>query len=703
MLVVSFFVPTAGADDWPMFRHDSMHLGTSGEILNPPLELKWKFPIGGSVSSPAVSNGTVYIGSGNNNLYAINSNSGTLKWKFETDKGISSSPAVSNGIVYIGSNDHYLYALDAIDGSLKWKYQTSAIISSSPAVSENIVYVSTYNGNIYGLDANNGDLKWEFQTSQKIISSPAVSNGVVYVGSIYGYDGYVYAIDANSGILIWKSGTGHMTASLVVYGNTVYGSDLNGCVYAINRSTGVSKWKYKRESGVFTHPMSSSPAVSDGILYIGSMREYVYALSADTGNLNWKYTSDVSSTSRYRSFHSSPAVSNSIVYIGSDDNFVYAFDAITGTLKWRYQTGGKVISSPSISEGNLYIGSEDGYLYAFTSSNESGVTHVVSNVPELISPINGAIMDNGCTDGRNDRVWDFNWSDVDGTSEYQLYLKDTINPEVNLIVTSSSNYHISSNSYISGNHYDWMWKVRAKVNGQWDEWSETRGFLVEEVNTDLPTLSLESVPTTTPNYTQSTSYDKKTEVVLDDKYDGVSDDDDSTPTTQNNYVYGRVVFYLILLVVGISTTRKVRTNRRGCIRQEAKDAIASFSGGYGWCKSGKLYSDAKSALDSGDFSKAKKLTKQAEKYHQIEKSVSDEIESVRKKVPAGYKSFMEEIDLLLDKGLKMLEEGDLDAAGKLVSEAKAKFAESFETAKYEKEKWGFIKEVEEELGKGVID
>ena len=64
---------------------------------------------------------------------------------------------------------------------------------------------------------------------------------------------------------------------------------------------------------------------------------------------------------------------------------------------------------------------------------------------------------------------------------------------------------------------------------------------------------------------------------------------------------------------------------------------------------------------------------------------------------------MKEIDLLLDKGLKMLEEGNLDAAGKLASEAKIKFTESFEAAKYEKEKWDFIKEVEEELGKGVID
>jgi len=63
-------------------------------------------------SSPVISlEGTIYIGSNNNYLYALNAD-GTLKWKFETGDGIFSSPRISSdGTVYVGSWDGYLYAL----------------------------------------------------------------------------------------------------------------------------------------------------------------------------------------------------------------------------------------------------------------------------------------------------------------------------------------------------------------------------------------------------------------------------------------------------------------------------------------------------------------------------------------------------------------------------------------------------------------
>jgi outer membrane protein assembly factor BamB len=55
--------------------------------------------------------GTIYIGSNNNYLYALNPD-GRLKWKFKTGDGIFSSPRISSdGTVYVGSWDGYLYAI----------------------------------------------------------------------------------------------------------------------------------------------------------------------------------------------------------------------------------------------------------------------------------------------------------------------------------------------------------------------------------------------------------------------------------------------------------------------------------------------------------------------------------------------------------------------------------------------------------------
>ncbi len=58
------------------------------------------------------SDGTVYGGSVDNNLYAINGKSGVKLWEFETEYDVHSSPAIgSDGTVYVGSRDGKLYAL----------------------------------------------------------------------------------------------------------------------------------------------------------------------------------------------------------------------------------------------------------------------------------------------------------------------------------------------------------------------------------------------------------------------------------------------------------------------------------------------------------------------------------------------------------------------------------------------------------------
>ncbi|MGB3082666.1 MAG: PQQ-binding-like beta-propeller repeat protein, partial [Candidatus Omnitrophota bacterium] len=62
-------------------------------------------------SSPVVSGDTVYVGSEDGFLYALDKESGDLKWKFQTGSAVNSSPAVSGDTVYVGSEDGYVYAV----------------------------------------------------------------------------------------------------------------------------------------------------------------------------------------------------------------------------------------------------------------------------------------------------------------------------------------------------------------------------------------------------------------------------------------------------------------------------------------------------------------------------------------------------------------------------------------------------------------
>src|SRR3989442_1797778 len=58
--------------------------------------------------------------------------------------GFQSSPAVVDGTVYIGCRDAHVYAVDAATGRKKWDYPTSkSWVISTPAVRDGMVYVGT--------------------------------------------------------------------------------------------------------------------------------------------------------------------------------------------------------------------------------------------------------------------------------------------------------------------------------------------------------------------------------------------------------------------------------------------------------------------------------------------------------------------------------------------------------------------------------
>ncbi len=297
--------------------------------------LKWRYKTGDNVhSSPAVYNGTVYVGSDDNYLYALNADTGTLKWRYKAGDWIRSSPAVYNSTVYVGSNDNYLYSLDPTTDTLKWRYKTGSIVYSSPAVYNGTVYVGSDDNYLYALNAATGSLEWRYKTGDEVNSSPVVYNGTVYVGSD---DNYLYALNAATGTLKWRYKTGdRIDSSPAVYNGTVYVGSLDNYIYALDADTGTLKWHY--ETGFW---IQSSPTVYNGTVYVGSYDQYFYALDADTGKRQWGYYTGIN-------VNSSPAVYNGTVYVGCGDKYIYALNADTGKRQWGYETGGNVNSSPVV-------------------------------------------------------------------------------------------------------------------------------------------------------------------------------------------------------------------------------------------------------------------------------------------------------------------------------------------------------------------
>ena len=346
-----------------MFQYNPANTGHSSDETGPTdsVSQQWAFDTGDTViSSPAVVDGIVYVGSWDNNIYALDARSGTERWAFETGDSVFSSPAVVDGTVYIGSRDNTLYALNAADGTERWAYWTGYEeynvsgdpIDSPPVVVDDTVYVGCLDRNVYAIDVSDGSRQWSFTTRNRVRPSPAVVDGTVYVGSD---GGNVYSLDADDGTERWAFETGDwVETSPTVVDGTVYVGSRDRTVYALDAADGTVEWTF--DTGDF---VGSSPAVVDGTVFVSSWDNTVYALDATDGTEQWRFeTGD--------SVYSSPAVVDDTVYIGSEDSNVYALDTSDGTERWRFETGDGVFSSPAVVDGTVYVGSRDNSVYALT-------------------------------------------------------------------------------------------------------------------------------------------------------------------------------------------------------------------------------------------------------------------------------------------------------------------------------------------------
>ena len=130
---------------WPGFggcptaRRSSPHVGTRSANQN------WRVALGGQVrSSPAIAaDGTIYVGGGDNRLYAIAPN-GTQRWRTSLNGSVRGTPAIgADGTVYVGSDFGGFYAIDAVTGAVRWTFLSLYPVRSSAVIGgDGTVYVA---------------------------------------------------------------------------------------------------------------------------------------------------------------------------------------------------------------------------------------------------------------------------------------------------------------------------------------------------------------------------------------------------------------------------------------------------------------------------------------------------------------------------------------------------------------------------------
>jgi len=329
-----------GKQKWP-YEHRVPQAGLFGSSMVPDQ----------MHAKPALSEGTVYLGTDTGYLVALDATTGSEKWPpYRPDLPTTSilflniqehptpayaGPAVAGQRVIFVSTGNKVYAVDAATSkpSPSWEpFAASSRIWGTPLVVGDTIYITTLGHQLIALDAATGKPRWTFDKPKGALAgAPVFDNGVIYVGS---FDKHLYALDAATGQERWPqpfNANNWVWEGPVVVSSTLYFGDLGGNVYALDAATQKLVWAEPFQAG---GAVRATPLYADGVLYVGTDSGALYALDAMTGQPRWAQPFKVPNAR----FLTTPLMQGGVLIVAplGVPTLLYGLDPTNGQTRWQF-------------------------------------------------------------------------------------------------------------------------------------------------------------------------------------------------------------------------------------------------------------------------------------------------------------------------------------------------------------------------------
>lgn len=122
------------------------------------------FDTGEVLFEPQVADGIVVLGCRDFRFYGLVPDSGRIKWMLWS-QGWTTSTLVDKGTAYGCTSDSSLvYAIEAQTGGLKWTAPCPINVFCKPAVTDDLLLVGALNGILYAYDRETGTQRWSYRT-----------------------------------------------------------------------------------------------------------------------------------------------------------------------------------------------------------------------------------------------------------------------------------------------------------------------------------------------------------------------------------------------------------------------------------------------------------------------------------------------------------------------------------------------------------
>lgn len=387
-------------EDWRQLKFDSRHSGNAADrTVAAPLGLIAAIPLSDAVfTAPAIAGGKAYVLDGAGVLWAIDTQTLQVVWRFAAPGGARncnnvSSPAIADRYVHFGTMAGDYFVLDAASGAVVKRIPVGEPIFSAPVVGADHVYFSTLGSRVHAVTPP-GEILWIWDYVREALSFDGDRWSGADWRRLKGQATWREQFSCSrdialhertlvvpaGGAIVWLDDTGDRAVQRAIYlgrrespatlglsldetGNVVrqwtqrdnYGSvevlRWRGGTVEANSVAG-TETNYNR-AGLLSF---SSPSLRGEDVYrcrpeqgFGFCRHPAAPLGEPLGG--------------YPSIASPILLQNQAVF-GGLDGALYVVP-LAGGEPWAFRTPfGKAISAPAaVCDGRVYFGGEDGYFY----------------------------------------------------------------------------------------------------------------------------------------------------------------------------------------------------------------------------------------------------------------------------------------------------------------------------------------------------
>ncbi|MDR1850150.1 MAG: outer membrane protein assembly factor BamB [Zoogloeaceae bacterium] len=256
---------------------------------------QWRVKTGKPISAGVGSDGErVVVGTRQGEVLAFSASDGTPLWQAQTSSEILVPPLVEGDMVIVRGGDDRVEAYDG-EGKRKWFYQRPmpnlSLRNTAPMLfAGQFILTGFPGGRLLALSEQNGAPVWEgtvalpkgateLERIADVVSPPAA---IKSTACAVAFQGRVTCFDfSQNGSAMWSRDISSW-AGLSVDSRSVFATDDESAIHALDITTGSSRWKMDR---LLRRKLTAPQVVGSSYLAAGDVKGYVHIIERISGLL----------------------------------------------------------------------------------------------------------------------------------------------------------------------------------------------------------------------------------------------------------------------------------------------------------------------------------------------------------------------------------------------------------------------------------